>query len=643
MHIPDAAAALHALGFSAGILLYGMLLVMVAGVRPWASSRGVRHQQGPDRLLLATAAVGLLWNAGALWIYGLRDLHDAAPAWLEVVSFGALGVLPAIAVHAVVRRGPDDRLAPGRLFLISAGYLLSASAALIQAWAAWSTASLPSVAALRLLMAGFLALMIPLAAMTRGQASARRMLWVLAFAVFAVSALHLSEHQLHDRWFIELAGHHGSLLLAFAVLYQDYPFALADLFLKRALAVGLLLLTVAGVWILTAPWVAGPEARPMGPAILLGAWIGTVVFFPVVVRVTSRLVDRFLLRGFDYSTTLATLAHETARLGDEEQVLDETCRLLAPSLSALHVTWRATARDGPAPADATLTVVDPRRLSAVVAVPTTEAPNFELEIVDVAGGRRLLSDEVSFLEHVGHMVARKVDAIRLERERFERRLREQEVSRLAAEARLEALRAQINPHFLFNALTTIGYLVQTAPAQAVRTLFRLTEVLRRVLRSDGPVAPLDQELSLVRAYLEIERARFEERLAVDMSVPDDLLQALVPPLILQPLVENAVKHGVSRSAAGGRVTVSARRVAGDDGQDLLELVVQDEQGGPERIGLEVESNGVGLTNIRRRLALAYGARASVTLQTLPRGAISRVRLPLNLPVAPDASAGRVAS
>ena len=93
-----------------------------------------------------------------------------------------------------------------------------------------------------------------------------------------------------------------------------------------------------------------------------------------------------------------------------------------------------------------------------------------------------------------------------------------------AEAKLQALRAQINPHFLFNALTTIGYLVQTAPSEAVRTLLRLTEVLRHVLRSDERVAPLDQELRLVRAYLDIEQARFEERLEVDIDVPDDLLR-----------------------------------------------------------------------------------------------------------------------
>ena len=109
--MPDAAAALHVLGFSAGVILYGMLLAMVAGVRPKVSSRlgdGTLLPSGPDRLLLAMAVAGLAWNIGALWIFGFRERGAGATRWLEVASFSALGVLPAIAVHAVLRQGPDD-------------------------------------------------------------------------------------------------------------------------------------------------------------------------------------------------------------------------------------------------------------------------------------------------------------------------------------------------------------------------------------------------------------------------------------------------------------------------------------------------------------------------------------------------------
>jgi two-component sensor histidine kinase len=633
MHMPDPAPLFHVLGFSSGIVLYAMLLVMVAGVRPRrpqtvATDR--RRTDQPDRLLFVLAIAGLLWNAGALWLYGFRDLGAGAPSWLELISFSALGVLPAIAVHAVLRRGPSDQLSGAPLVLTIAGYGLSAAAAALQAFAVWTGSTVPNVVALRLLMAGFLLIMGPLAVMTRQQPSARRMLWIVAFAVFAISALHLSEHQLHDRWFMELAGHHGSLLLAFAVLYQDYPFALADLFLKRALAALVLLLTVAGVWWFLGPMVTGPEARPLGTPLLLGAWLATILLFPAVNRAASRIVDHLLLRGFDNNSTLAALAHDTGQQTDESAVLDGACRVLAPALSALSVTWRvSTEGEGVIPRSGVASV-DARRLSATLTVPTTEPPRYVLNVSDVSGGRRLLSDEVVLLEHSAHIVARRVDAIRLERERFESRVREEEISRLAAEARLQALRTQINPHFLFNALTTIGYLVQTAPADAVRTLLRLTEVLRHVLKSDARVAPLRQELNVVKAYLEIEQARFEERLQTHIDVPADLEGVLVPPLILQPLVENAVKHGVSPSAAGGSVRVTARRIALQDGRLALALEVQDEATGTERMATSIESSGIGLSNIERRLALAYGDDASLMIEPSEHGTTARITLPLEI-------------
>ena len=131
--------------------------------------------------------------------------------------------------------------------------------------------------------------------------------------MFAVTSLHLAEHHLHDRWFMELAGHHGSLLLAFAVLYQDYPFTLANLFLKRALAIGGLLLMVFGKWALLSPVVAGPSARPTGVPLLLATWVATALTFPLVKGAASHLVDRLLLRAVDYHDTVAQLGQTVAR------------------------------------------------------------------------------------------------------------------------------------------------------------------------------------------------------------------------------------------------------------------------------------------------------------------------------------------
>ena len=166
------------------------------------------------------------------------------------------------------------------------------------------------------------------------------------------------------------------------------------------------------------------------------------------------------------------------------------------------------------------------------------------------------------LEALAVVVARRIDAIRLMHERYERELREQEIAKLATEAELRALRAQINPHFLFNALTTIGYLIQTAPPRALKTLMRLTALLRSVLRSEGEFTTLGRELEIVESYLEIERARFEERLRVRIDVPGALRSLRVPPLLLQPLVENAVKHGDRAAACGAARSRLARSSIG---------------------------------------------------------------------------------
>ncbi len=161
------------------------------------------------------------------------------------------------------------------------------------------------------------------------------------------------------------------------------------------------------------------------------------------------------------------------------------------------------------------------------------------------------------IEAIASVVGRRIDAIRLTHERYARELREQEIGKLATEAELRALRAQINPHFLFNALTTIGYLIQTAPPRALETLMQLTALLRSVLRSEGEFTTLGRELELIESYLDIEHARFEQRLRVRIDVPAALRSLRVPPLLLQPIVENAVKHGIAPLTAWRRVTVTA--------------------------------------------------------------------------------------
>jgi len=171
-----------------------------------------------------------------------------------------------------------------------------------------------------------------------------------------------------------------------------------------------------------------------------------------------------------------------------------------------------------------------------------------------------------------------------------------------SKAQLEALRRQIEPHFLFNTLNSIAGLVREKKNDAaVSMIVRLSEFLRRVTdNSDRQLVPLAEEMEFVERYLEIQKVRFAERLQLSVEVPGDLLPAQVPSLLLQPIVENAIKHGIAKRAQGGAIRISAARNNGT----LTIKVYNDGPGMPA--GWETEQSGVGIANVRTRMQGLYG-------------------------------------
>jgi LytS/YehU family sensor histidine kinase len=196
---------------------------------------------------------------------------------------------------------------------------------------------------------------------------------------------------------------------------------------------------------------------------------------------------------------------------------------------------------------------------------------------------------------------------------------------------LRALRAQLNPHLLFNALTTIGYLFQAAPERAVDTLLRLTTLLRSVLKSEGEFTTLGRELELVDAYLAIEGARFEHRLRVRIEVPAECREMRVPSLLIQPLVENAIKHGIAPTRAGGEVSITARMAETASGR-VMTIAVRDTAIDPSRSGRRRGwTRGVGLSSVERRLACHYGANGTLDVRyDSPESTLVEVTLPAPL-------------
>ena len=606
----NAALLVNLLGFTVGIALYAMLAVMVVRHRRSSTASGV------DVLLLITAALGLVWNAGELVVLIERDFDTPLTlAFLAAAAYSALGFLPSVVVHSAQNEAGRSRV------VAWFAYAMSFAAAILHFRAAATGEQVPSSLALQLLTLGAVSLAAVMLFFNFRQRIEKKAIWATALLVFAVSALHLSYTTGESSWWIELVAHQSSVPLALAILYQNFRFAFADLFLKRAISLMLIAAVAFGLYVgIAAPILRYHETHDRNDvfaiSVILTLWIATALVYPLLHRAAEWLVDRVILQRADYSDLQARIADEVQSLETVEDVLDAVSVQVAEAMTAGTHRW-VEVKDG------VMYTANP----AAFNVPTADSPSYRVTLSNFAGGRRLLSDEANLLSSIGLIAARRIDSIRVMHERCEREFREQEYSKLATEAELKALRSQINPHFLFNALTTVGYLIEASPKKAVETLMHLTKLLRAVLRSTGEFSTLGDEIRLIEDYLDIERARFEERLVVDIDVPADLRSIQIPALVLQPLAENAIKHGISANKAGGELRITAERINGS-----LKVSVRNTAAGRKLHDVS-SSNGVGLQNIRERLRSYYGPEAAVTLEF---GADGWTTAEVNIPLGSEA-------
>lgn len=614
-------------GYLTGMTLYVMLAVMVWRER---AREGASFLARRGWLPLVTGLCGFVWNLGALTslVFEVAGGGRPSPA-IVAVAFAALGFLPAVVVHALFDgRETGASRSVGRA-VIGTSYALSAIAAILHFVAAARGLAVPSRPALWLLTIGFVGLMVLLLVITREQAAERRGTWVVALAVFALSALHFERHVGNEAWWIELVGHHASLPLALAILIQDYRFAFADLFLKSAIALLLLVsLSIGACLGVIVPLAGWHDAHglldPRATAAMVIVWVATATAFPFLRRVAGWLVDRVVLHRPDYELTLASFVDSLEEIDADDEVTDS---LSAAVSAAVGATGGHTVIDPFAESDRRVVVTgaELRGLetpaSLVLRLRTVEPPQPAIAFGALTAGRRLLSDDVRLLESMARWAARRIDSIRVARERLARDLREGDMRRLATEAELRALRAQLNPHFLFNALTTIGYLMEAAPSRALDALMRLTSLLRGVLRrSATELSTLGEEIDLVAAYLDLEKARFEERLTVVVDVPLAQRSSIVPTLILQPIVENAIKHGLSQRLAGGSVRI---RATADRGR--LAITVEDSGGG--FVVTPTPTPGLGLRHVTDRLRALYGTDARLDIRSSEFGTVVTMELP----------------
>jgi two-component system LytT family sensor kinase len=323
---------------------------------------------------------------------------------------------------------------------------------------------------------------------------------------------------------------------------------------------------------------------------------------PWLMSRTERWLDRMWL-GREY-TPVDAVKHVIAAMQpatDEATLADAAQARLSEIFGArILVLWGSRTADAPIEHDVELTSpVSGERLRIVV--------------TRGVGTRRMLSEDLALLRSLGGVLGFMLENVRLQRTRREQDQLAQELRLQSSKSELKALRAQINPHFLFNALNAIASLIHTDPARADEAVEQLAEVFRYTLRrSDSEWAPLDQELTFARAYLDVEQARFGQRLTCTID-SDHLAPApLLPSMLLQTLLENAVKHGVSQERGPGRIEVVVRTVS-----DRVTIEVHNT--GPQWTGKRERSvrgrdgEGFGLHSVRERLKGHFGDRANFSL------------------------------
>ena len=418
---------------------------------------------------------------------------------------------------------------------------------------------------------------------------------------FAVSFIHFGSGHGSDAWAHEILLHHAGIPLALVILLQGHRLLLLDVYVRflgnaltAAVAAGLLM-GLAGFLGLFEPIGNAPLSQAI---LMVGVGLALAAFPAIRLRVQKRL-ETAIFRRRDPETALDEIRACVEEGSNGEQPLEQAGEVISRFAGAKR--WQVV--DGPQVTGKKLIrtqLLSDRETGSMtrnhrwaeVQVPLRVSGDEThcLLLGRREGGHRYLSRDLNDLDRLATELADEVE-----------RRRRNELHRLVLEAELDALRAQINPHFLFNSLNALYATIPRSAVDARNTLVSLAEIFRYSLQGDRQFVSLEQELRIVRAYLQVERLRLGERLQTSIHAAEDTLQLKVPVLSIQPLVENAVKHGVRSGTGAGTVRIESR-IAGD----TLQVIISDD--GPGFPPSGAPNGAHGLKNVRRRLRLCYGER-----------------------------------
>lgn len=402
---------------------------------------------------------------------------------------------------------------------------------------------------------------------------------------------------------VEIAARSLPLAFLFVGTYFESRFDFFDVMVKRGAT---LLATTAALVVFFAvglPMLERFNHRTTTPLIYAITLLPLAIALPLVHSRISSALDRWWLgRRFTvvdavkhFISTLRSATTEAQLIALAERALEEIFG--APAKVRFGTAGESTAFD----------------VLQEVPIRTASGEGGAILMGPRASDAPYFSGDVALLTSLADVLAAMLDNLHLQARKQEHEQRAQELSLHASRSELKALRAQINPHFLFNALNAIAGLIHRSPDRADRTIEQLADVFRYALRgAESEWAVLDDELEFVRSYLEVERARFGERLQVDIQIAPDVRGARVPTMMVQTLVENAVKHGLSELTGPAVVGVHGTR----EGERVVIAVTDNGEGFTERATRRTtgtRSGGYGLANIRQRLSGYFGDAAGLTI------------------------------
>jgi two-component system, LytTR family, sensor kinase len=582
----------NTIGHCAGAIIFGILLYLFV-----VNGRRIREES--SSLPAVAAMLAMLWNIGSLVALASAPNGGLTTDIIIAASFSVLSLLPAVLLHISLR--PDHRA------LWISGYVLSIAAVTLHVADLLTQARRLHYAALLLVTLGFggLTVISALLEMRLNRAGVPRLAGAMGLFLFAISFVHFGSEHPRQIWQGEIALHHAGLPLALLVLLQGYRFLLLDTFLRfvlnASLGAGALLLCIR---VIQSRDLTPYLQRPFDAGILFVAACLLLVGFVYLRNRMQKLLTRVIFLRSNLDESINEL-HDVARAGDSEtDYLNYAAELIIRFFRTEHFALVDEPPLKTGDVDASVAVMDVANwnvapwVQAVVPLRFSRGDAKYLLLGPRKGGRRYLSEDYSALERQRSVVIQHVE-----------QMRSAQMQNLVSQAELRALQAQINPHFLFNCLNTLYGTIGRENAEARRLVLNLSDVFRYFLQADRPFIQVDEELRIVRAYLDIEELRLGPKLRSELEIDTEALKEFIPVLSIQPLIENAVKHGVAAKPGQGFVRLSIKSATG-----RIAVSVSN-SGECDKHALTDSASGVGLSNVRRRLALCYGedARIDVTV------------------------------